>query len=62
MNVRTKIIINKTIEKVKSFNYSRYTITVSNNRDLEIKMNRFNQMCRIIKHLIKKQGKRHEVL
>jgi hypothetical protein len=40
MNVRTKIVINNIIlEEVYSFNYLGYTITVSNNTDLEIKMN-----------------------
>jgi hypothetical protein len=49
MNVRSKIVINSNImEQLNSFNYVRYTITVSNSRDLEIKMNRFNQMCSTI--------------
>jgi hypothetical protein len=49
MNVSTKIVINNiTLEQVNSFNYLEYTITVSNNTDLEIKMNRFNQMCSTI--------------
>jgi hypothetical protein len=44
--VRIKIVINNNIiEQVNSFNYLEYTITASNNTDLEIKMNRFNQMC-----------------
>jgi hypothetical protein len=33
------------IEQVTSFNYIGYTITVTNNRDLEIKMNRSHKMC-----------------
>jgi hypothetical protein len=46
MNARTKIAINnRVIEQVNSFNYLGYTITITNNRDLEIKMNRSNQMC-----------------
>jgi hypothetical protein len=44
MKMRTKTVINNNIiEHVNSFNYLEYTIRVSNNRDLEIKMNRFNQ-------------------
>jgi hypothetical protein len=46
MNARTKIAINNSIiEEVNSFNYLGYTITILNNRDLGINMNRFNQMC-----------------
>jgi hypothetical protein len=36
------------VEQVTSFNYLGYTITVTNNRDLEIKINRSNQMCSTI--------------
>jgi nitrogen-specific signal transduction histidine kinase len=39
------VINNNIIERVYSTNYLGYTITVSNNRDSETKMNRFNQMC-----------------
>jgi hypothetical protein len=43
MNVRTKIMINNHITgQVSSFNYLGDTVTVTNNRDLETKMNRFN--------------------
>jgi hypothetical protein len=49
MNVRTRILINNIIEQLNSFNYLGYTITVSNNRDLEIKRNRFNQICSTIR-------------
>jgi hypothetical protein len=46
MNARTKLAIdNNIIEHVNSFNYLGYKITVSNNRDLGTKMNRFNKMC-----------------
>jgi hypothetical protein len=46
MNVRTKVMINNhIIEQINGFNYLAYTIPVTNNRDLEIKMNIFNQMC-----------------
>jgi hypothetical protein len=46
MNVRTKIRINNNIpDLANSFNCSGYTITVTNNRDLEIQMNTFNEMC-----------------
>jgi hypothetical protein len=45
-NVRTKILKNNhIIEQVNSFNYLGYAVTVTNNRDLEIKMNTFSQMC-----------------
>jgi hypothetical protein len=38
-NVRTKTVINNNIiEQVNSFNNLGYTITVTKNRDLEIKM------------------------
>jgi hypothetical protein len=33
------------IEQVNNFNYLGYTITEADNRDLEIEMKRFNQMC-----------------
>jgi hypothetical protein len=46
MNVRTKIVINNhIIEQVNSFNYLGYTVKATNNRYLDIKMNKFNQMC-----------------
>jgi hypothetical protein len=54
MNVRTKIAINNTTDQVNSFNYLGYTLTASNNRDLGIKLNRFNQMCSTIRTLNKK--------
>jgi hypothetical protein len=45
MSVRTKTVINNNIiEKVNSFNYIGYTITVINKKDLK-KMYRFNQTC-----------------
>jgi hypothetical protein len=43
------MINNNIIKQVNSFNYLRYTIAVKNNTDLEIKMNRFNQMCSAIR-------------
>jgi hypothetical protein len=46
MTVRTKIMINNhIIEQINGSDYLRYTIPATNNRDLEIKMNIFNQMC-----------------
>jgi hypothetical protein len=49
MNVMTKILINNNIIAQENiFNDLGYAITVSNNRDLEMKVNRFNQMCRTI--------------
>jgi hypothetical protein len=48
-NVRAKILVNNHMfEQVIGFNCLGYTITVSNNRDLETKMNRFYQMCSTI--------------
>jgi hypothetical protein len=45
MNVRTDIVINNhIIEQANSSNHLGYSITVTNNRDLEININRFNQM------------------
>jgi hypothetical protein len=45
MNVKTKMAINNNIiEQVNSCNYLGYTIIVTNNRDSEIKRNRFNQI------------------
>jgi hypothetical protein len=45
MNVRTKIVINNNIsEQINSCNYLGYAITATDNRDLEIKINGFNQM------------------
>jgi acetylglutamate synthase len=56
MNVRSNTVINNNIiERTNCFNYLEYTITVLNRRDLEIKMNGFNQMC----STIKTQEKRH---
>jgi hypothetical protein len=53
MNVRTKIVRNNNIIKqLNSFNYLGYTITVSNNRDFRIKMDRFNQMCSTIRRTL----------
>jgi hypothetical protein len=46
MNVRTKIMINNHITgQVSGCNYLGHTVTVTNNRDLKIKMNRFNRIC-----------------
>jgi hypothetical protein len=46
VNVRSKIVLNNhIIEQENSFNYLGYTIAVTNNKDLEIKLNRFHQMC-----------------
>jgi TRAP-type mannitol/chloroaromatic compound transport system permease large subunit len=53
MNTRTTTVINNNIIiQVNSFNYLGYTITVSNIRDLEIKRNRFNQMCSLIRRIL----------
>jgi hypothetical protein len=50
MKVRTKIAINDNITvQVSSFNYTGYIITLTDNGDLEIKMDRFNQMCNTIR-------------
>jgi hypothetical protein len=49
MNVRTKRVKNNNIiAQVNIFNYLGCTFTVSSNRDLEMKVNRFNQMCSTI--------------
>jgi hypothetical protein len=58
MNVRTKIVINNIIEQVNSFNYLGYTITVSSNRGLEMKVNRFNQMFSIILRTLSKKTRK----
>jgi hypothetical protein len=48
MSVRIKIIINDhMIEQVNSFNYSGYTITVTNCRDF-----RFDQMCSTVRRML----------
>jgi hypothetical protein len=45
INVRTKIVLkNNIIAQVNVFNYLGYAITVSNNMDAEMKVNRFNQI------------------
>jgi hypothetical protein len=44
MDVATKYSDSYIIELVKNVNGLGYTITVTNNRDLEVKMNRFTQM------------------
>jgi hypothetical protein len=57
-NVRTKIVINNHIaEQVNSYNYLGYVFMVTNNRDLEIKLNRFNEMCSTIRILNNKTRK-----
>jgi hypothetical protein len=46
MNVSTNIIINNhIIEQINGFIFLSYTIPVTNNRDLEIEMSIFSQMC-----------------
>jgi hypothetical protein len=42
---------NNITEQIHSFNYFWYTITETNNRDFDKKMNRFNQMCSTIRTL-----------
>jgi hypothetical protein len=50
MSVRTNTVRNNNIiEQVNGFNYLRYTITLSNKRGLEIKINKFNQICSTIR-------------
>jgi hypothetical protein len=45
MNVRIKIVISSHItEEENSYKYLEYSITITRNRDLEIKMNTFNQI------------------
>jgi hypothetical protein len=46
------IVINNINEQVNSFNYLGCTITVSNNRGLEMKVNRCNQMFSIIQRTL----------
>jgi hypothetical protein len=46
------VINNNIIEEVNSFDYLGYAITVSNDRDLEIKMNIVNQMCSTIRRTL----------
>jgi hypothetical protein len=55
------VINNNISDQVNNFNYLGYTITVTNNRDLEIKMNRFNQICSPIRILNKKTGEATQV-
>jgi hypothetical protein len=46
INVKTKIITNNNIiGKENSCYYLGYKITASNSKNLEIKVNRYNQMC-----------------
>jgi hypothetical protein len=53
MDVRTKIAKNNNIiEKIDSFNYLGTIFTVTNSRDLEIKMNRFKQMFRTVRRTL----------
>jgi hypothetical protein len=53
INARTNTVINNNIiEHVNNFNYLEYAIAVSNNTDLEIKMNRFNQFCSTIRRTL----------
>jgi hypothetical protein len=59
MKVRIKIAINNHIYKqVNSFNGLGYTVTLTNSKDLETKMNRFNQVsCTIRRALTDKTRK-----
>jgi hypothetical protein len=51
---------NHIIEQVNSFNYLGYAIAVTNNKDLEMKLNTVHQMCGAIRRTLnKKQGKAH---
>jgi hypothetical protein len=53
VNMRPKIVLNNhTIEEVNSFNYLGYTIAITSNKDLEIKLNRFHQMCGTIRRIV----------
>jgi hypothetical protein len=62
LNVRNKSVINNNIiERVNSTSYLGYTITVTNNRDLETKVNRFNQMCSTIRTLNNKESKETQI-
>jgi hypothetical protein len=56
-NMNVIMTNNNIIEQLHSFNYLRYTIRVTNNRDLDIKMNRFNKMRSTIRTLNKKARK-----
>jgi hypothetical protein len=59
-NTRTKILISNHItEKVNSFNYFGYTITVTSTRDFEIKRNRLNQMCCIISRALDEMSRNY---
>jgi hypothetical protein len=59
VNVRSKIVLNNhIIEQVNSFNYLGYTIAVTNNKDLEIKLNRFHQMCGTIRRMLYKKTRK----
>jgi hypothetical protein len=61
INVRTKILINShVIKQVNSFNYLGHEITVTSNRDLEIKINIFNQMCCKIKRTLNNKTKKRD--
>jgi hypothetical protein len=56
VNVRSKIVLNNhIIEQVNSFIYLGYTIAVTNDKDLEIKLNRFHQMCGTIRRMLNKK-------
>jgi hypothetical protein len=62
VNVISQTVLNNNvIEQVNRFNYLGYTIAVTNNKDLEIKLNKFHEMCGATRRTLNKQKnkKRH---
>jgi hypothetical protein len=60
VNVRQKIVLNNNIiEQENSLIYSGYTIAVTN-KNLEIKLSRFHQMCGTIRRTLNKKNKKKD--
>jgi hypothetical protein len=60
-NFPGRIVENHIIEQVNSSNYLGYSITETNDKDLEIKMSRFNKTCSTIRTLNNKTRKEIQI-
>jgi hypothetical protein len=61
LHLHDKYLPNNTPLRANSFNYLGYTVTVTNNRDLEIKMHIFNRICGTIQLLNKRTRKETQI-
>jgi hypothetical protein len=55
VNVRSKIVLNNhIIKQINSFNCLGYAVAVTINKDSEIKLNSFHQVCGTIRRTLNK--------